>query len=64
MSTAKTWLVTFSVHDSYKIKLCAETADAAIFMAEDLYCAQRGNPFEFARDNNGTCNWDAVEVAP
>jgi hypothetical protein len=62
MSTNKTYLVRFCVHDWYLIKLTAENEDEAIDKAQELYRDECEEPFEYDDDEGGACDWMAEEV--
>jgi hypothetical protein len=64
MSTNKTYLVTFCVHDCYRITLKAASEEDAINKAECLYDDEHEAAFEFDFTVGGTDDWDAVEVQP
>lgn len=62
MSTEKTYLVTFSVHDCYRITLTAASEEEALEKAENLYCEENEDAFELDFSVGGTSDWEAVEV--
>ena len=62
MSNEKTYLVTFSVHDCYRITLTATSEDEALEKAENLYDDEHAHLFEFDYTVGGTSDWDATEV--
>ena len=62
MSTYKTYLVTFSVHDCYRITLTATSEEDAMEKAENFYCEENADAFELDFSVGGTSDWEAVEV--
>ena len=64
MSTEKIYLVTFCVHDCYRITLKAASEEEAIDKAQNLYDDEHEEAFEFDLTVGGTDDWDAQEVQP
>jgi len=64
MSTEKTYLVTFCVHNCYRITLKAASAEEAVDKAQNLYDDEHEDVFEFDFTVGGTHDWDAQEVQP
>ena len=59
---AKTYLVTFSVRDCYRITLDAASRRDAIEKAQGLYGEEHEAAFEFDLNHGGTEDWDAEAV--
>jgi hypothetical protein len=62
MSTERTYLVTFWVHDCYSIRLAAMSEDDAVAKAQDLYEEEHEDAFELDISQGGTDDWHASEV--
>jgi hypothetical protein len=62
-SPCKTYRVRFCVHDYYVGEIKARDELDAISRAQDLYCREHEDAFEFDISRGGTDEWEAEGVA-